>query len=412
MVKRFTYDTIEEHRKKGKPGHDLTDPEVRGLAYQKQGSRVYARLRVMNKGTKKRELHSWEGPLPTMEELLEDAHAKGHTYPGAARCIEADELLERIRAWGRRLRRHAKSGTPASPEPTPTSGTVAELVAKYEATELLKLRPKSINSARTYARRFVLPRLGSRPVASVTRQEIAELHASLAATPYQANRVLSLLSTLFSLAVEWGWRPDNPAKGIKLFHEAAREDWYTPEELAKLIAALEASLTMGSARAIMLALYTGSRPGEVLSATWEQFDLEAGTWSKPASTVKQKRTHHLALNGDAVELLRTMRHDLGDEAKGFVFPSPFVPGKPLKDVGRTWDRVVEAAGVRRLPLYTLRHSVGSVLANAGIDLYTIGKQLGHAQTKTTARYAHLSVGTQRKASDKFSELVKANGKQG
>ena len=49
MVKRFTYDTIEEHRKKGEPGHDLTDPEVRGLAYQKQGSRVYARLPVMTR---------------------------------------------------------------------------------------------------------------------------------------------------------------------------------------------------------------------------------------------------------------------------------------------------------------------------------------------------------------------------
>jgi site-specific recombinase XerD len=62
------------------------------------------------------------------------------------------------------------------------------------------------------------------------------------------------------------------------------------------------------------------------------------------------------------------------------------------------------AGVRRLRFYDLRHSMGSVLANAGIDLYTVGKQLGHAQTKTTARYAHLSA--QRSATDRFSELVK------
>jgi integrase len=49
-----------------------------------------------------------------------------------------------------------------------------------------------------------------------------------------------------------------------------------------------------SARAIILTLLTGARPGEVLSATWDMFDLEAWTWTKPSSHVKQKRIHHLA----------------------------------------------------------------------------------------------------------------------
>jgi len=115
-----------------------------------------------------------------------------------------------------------------------------------------------------------------------------------------------------------------------------------------------------------------------------------------------------AFNEDSVELLRAIRAKA--EGNGYVFPSPFVPGKPLKDVGRTWERVVKVAGVRRLPLYSLRHSVGSVLANAGVDLYTIGKQLGHAQAKTTARYAHLAVETQRQAAARFGELLKSNGK--
>jgi integrase len=139
-----------------------------------------------------------------------------------------------------------------------------------------------------------------------------------------------------------------------------------------------------SARAIILTLLTGARPGEVLSATWDMFDLEAGTWTKPSSHVKLKRIHHLALNEDALELLRTMRNELGGETRGNLFPSSFVPGQHLKDPGRTWERAVEVAGVRRLRFYDLRHSMGSVLANAGIDLYTVGKQLGHAQAKTTA----------------------------
>ena len=62
--------------------------------------------------------------------------------------------------------------------------------------------------------------------------------------------------------------------------------------------------------------------------------------------------------------------------------------------------------MRRLRLYDLRHSVASVLASSGVDLYVIGKQLGHSQAKTSARYAHLSVDAQREAARKFGELVR------
>src|SRR6185503_16314712 len=64
----------------------------------------------------------------------------------------------------------------------------------------------------SYAKRFILPQLGARHVASVTRQDIEELHASLHKTPYQANWVLSQLSVLFGKAVEWEWRGDNPCE--------------------------------------------------------------------------------------------------------------------------------------------------------------------------------------------------------
>jgi integrase len=409
---RFTYVNIEQHRRKGKQGQDLTDPEVPGLYYQRQGDRVYARVKVMNKATKKRELHSWEGPLPTVPELMERVPS-GPNAPTSSALAEGKKLQERIRAWARQKRMEAKGFAPhAAVGPAAAQRTVAELVEKYEATAYPKLRPNTVQQTRSYLRNFVLPTFGTRAVGSIKREEIEELHASLDATPYQANRVLSVLRTIFGKAVEWNWRPDNPAGGIKPFTEHGREDWYTEEELTKLVAALKqlaASDNKGSrvsARAILLALYTGARPTEVLSATWDMFDLEAGTWTKPSSHVKQKRIHHLALNADAVGLLRTLRDE---RTEGFVFPSPFVPGQHLKEVGRTWDRAVKEAGVRRLRLYDLRHSVGSVLANAGVDLYTVGKQLGHAQTKTTARYAHLAVETQRKAADTFSELLKRNG---
>ena len=120
---------------------------------------------------------------------------------------------------------------------------------------------------------------------------------------------------------------------------------------------------------------------------------------------------HLALNGDAVELLRTMRHDLGDEAKGWSSRRPSCRANRSRtwgERGTEWWRLRACGGSRS----TRCAIVSAQCWRTRALIFTIGKQLGHAQTKTTARYAHLSVGTRRKASDEFSELVKANGKQG
>lgn len=53
-------------------------------------------------------------------------------------------------------------------------------------------------------------------------------------TPYRANRVLALLSKMFSLAVVWAYRADNPAKGIERYQEAPRERFLSPMELERL----------------------------------------------------------------------------------------------------------------------------------------------------------------------------------
>ena len=392
MARGSLYERIDQLRKKGKNGQVVTDPKVKGLEYQKQGESLYARLRVMNKATGKRDHHPL-GPVPDALKVGLQAKWEGRTH-----AYIFDKSLEEIRAKARSLRLNAREGIVST---APVKGkTVNELWETYEKIELGRLTEKTAKQSRQYAKRFVLPALGDRPVGKVTKQECAELHAGLAKTPYQANRVLSLMRTVFGKGVEWSWTSANPASGIKPFQEHAKEDWYTSEELGRLISALEANPTTQT-RAILLMLYTGARVGEVLRATWDQFDVDAGRWTKSATGTKQKRIHHVALNDDALGVLRAV-----GPAAGYVFPSPFVPGRPLKDVDRTWDRAVKDAGVRRLRLYDLRHSVASVLASSGVDLYVIGKQLGHSQAKTSARYAHLSVDAQRAAARKFGELVR------
>ncbi len=75
-----------------------------------------------------------------------------------------------------------------------------------------------------------------------------------------------------------------------------------------------------SADAVRLLLLTGARRGEVLGATWDQFDLDAGIWIKPGATTKTRTEHRVPLSAAAVRLLTEM----SERADG-----PYlVPGRP------------------------------------------------------------------------------------
>lgn len=94
--------------------------------------------------------------------------------------------------------------------------TVKELAADYlELHAMPKKRPRSVENDRSMLDRTILPRLGGKKVSAVQLRDIHALHVSMKETPYQANRVLALISKMFSLAVKWGWRSDNPVKGIE-----------------------------------------------------------------------------------------------------------------------------------------------------------------------------------------------------
>ena len=91
------------------------------------------------------------------------------------------------------------------------------------------------------------------------------------------------LSKMFSLAIRWGWRSDNPCKGIERNQESKRQRYLTGAELARLTKALAELRDQGAANAVRLLLLTGARRGELLAAKWADFDLDAGVWTKPAA---------------------------------------------------------------------------------------------------------------------------------
>jgi integrase len=313
-----------------------------------------------------------------------------------------------------RKRRFTKDGKPLNPDdPLSTievdreARTVAELCARYmEEHAQARKRPASVENDRANIVRYVRPDLGHLKVAEVTPAHVDKLHRSMKATPYQANRVLALLSKMFTLAtVRWHYRTDNPCRGVERYHEEKRKRYLTPEELGRLFAVLAAHPCRQSANAIRLCLLTGARSGEVLSATWSQFDVQGGTWTKPSAHTKQKAEHIVPLSGPAVTLLASMTPGAPD---AYLFPAPHSHAAPQDSLKTFWRTVRKRAAIPDVRVHDLRHSFASYLASSGRSLVVIGEMLGHTQPATTARYAHVLDATRRQAADAVGAFLSAH----
>jgi integrase len=154
----------------------------------------------------------------------------------------------------------------------------------------------------------------------------------------------------------------------------------------------------------------------VFTATWDQFDLERGIWTKPSAHTKQKREHRVPLSGAAMALLSEIRTEqrAGDRSQGNVIQlsaaSDYVlPGrdrkKPLNDIKKFWATACREAKIADVRLHDLRHTFASVLASSGESLLIIGQLLGHTQPSTTARYAHLFDNPVREAANRAAAAL-------
>ena len=281
--------------------------------------------------------------------------------------------------------------------------TLADLTKEYLATHACHKRAKSQEEDDLMLNRYILPSLGELSVKHISTHEIQKMHVSLKKTPYRANRILSLLSKMFTLAVSWGWRDDNPVKGIQKYQEEKRERWLNKEELERLWESLEKHPHHLTSYLFKLLILTGSRKGEVMNATWDQFNLEQGVWVKPSHLTKQKRMEHLPLSAKAVNVLRQVEA-LNTTESPYLFPGR-IEGQPIKEVKTFWKTLLKNAKLENVRIHDLRHTHASHLVSSGLSLSIVEKLLGHTQASTTQRYAHLSDGSLREAAELFGTKV-------
>jgi integrase len=316
------------------------------------------------------------------------------------------------------------------------ASTLRELADLFLAEHVeAKRKPATATRYRSLLDRIVLPALGSRKAEQVTPFDLAKLHAKMRDRPFQANRMLEVVSSLYSFAGKRKIMPlgFNPARAIEQYPEKPRERYLSTDELSCLGDAVREAETVGlfyeidetkptakyapkeahrrtkigphAAAAIRLLILTGARLREILHLRWDQADLERGLLLLPDSKTGKKA---IVLNAPALDILahlpRVGVYVIAGQAAGTA------NDKPRADLNRPWRAIVQRAGLTGLRIHDLRHTHASVGAGLGLGLPIIGKLLGHTQPSTTARYAHLDTDPLRRASEHIgSRLAAAMG---
>lgn len=368
-----------------KPNRIYYDTEVKGFGIRitRAGKKAF----VLNYYSKGRERRITIGPYPE--------------WSVTAARMRASELRRSVDAGNDPLEDREKDR--AAP-------TVFQMFERYDRDHVPKLSDMGQRDVRRYFKEWILPRIGSKKVADVTFSDCEAIHRKASErAPTSANRAMAYLRRALNLAITWGWIDRNPIKGLEFNQERKRERYLNADEIDRLLRALDGHPRKDSVDAIKLMLFTGCRRGEALGATWDQFDDDLRIWTKPASTTKQRRLHRVPVSKPVTALLKKRLKARGKKKIAHVFPSR--NGEALKEVRRTWSGVQKTANLQGIRLHDLRHTFASVAVSQGQSLPVIGAMLGHSQTQTTARYAHLCDDPLIQATEQVAKAIKRRPKK-
>jgi integrase len=315
-----------------------------------------------------------------------------------------DHALATLRDRARAIQRLAKTGVDPktherqqdearqAEERRRQKDTVRALAEDYKRSHLSKLRTGDQNWRAL--ERLVLPAWGERPIATITRREIAELTRGIcdAGTGYMANRVHSYIAHLFTWCVEQGVLEESPAALSRrpLKKEKQRERVLTNDE----IRALWRATADGSpfSRLVRFLLATSARYSEAALARADE--LDGALWTIPAARSKNGETHALPLSRLALSLLEATPRAPDALLFSYSGARPIGGRSKLKHaLDQRMQAELETPVAWRL--HDLRRSGATGMQAAGIAPHIISKVLGHKAahgaaivTQVYARYSY------------------------
>jgi len=284
----------------------------------------------------------------------------------------------------------AKALLKMEPEnPQRVSITLAQAIERYLAS---KVRKRTINEDRRQLDLLKAEFGGEAPLVEITASRISEYKAKRLATVQKVgegeaaverrltaaavNRPLALLLHLLRLAHE-EWEAIDNVPRIRLEKEPqGRLRWLTQEEITRLLEACAKSKNKQLRAAVVVALNTGLRRGELMGLTWNRVDLSRGVIR--LELTKSGRRREVPMNDDSYQGLVS----LGPKADGRVFKTRYIQ--------TAYNNAVAAARLDDVNFHTLRHTFASWAVMRGVTLKELQELLGHASLAMTMRYAHLA----------------------
>ena len=279
------------------------------------------------------------------------------------------------------------AGDKSAKKSVPTYRDLAAQHLEYANRHLR--RPENVERI---VRVHLLPRFGRERADAITTQEVVKWLAEKrkgGLAPATVEKLKVTLGRSFQLAIRGGVNGVrfNPVQGIprEKFNNA-KDRFLTSEEAARLMQAAGQSINPQLKSIIGLLLLTGARKRELLDARWEHIDLERKLWFLPMT--KNGSSRYVPLSHAAVEIIEQLPRFDGCP---WLLPNPASKGKtPYTDLKHPFDTARTLAGLPDVTIHSLRHSAASFMVNAGVDLFAVGKVLGHKNLVSSQRYSHLA----------------------
>ena len=313
--------------------------------------------------------------------------------------------------------------------PDPSSSTLAEYLRAW-LDRPLGLSPKTLERYRELAEHQVIPHLGATKLQKLRPEHVQQWHGTLLAGSLSA-RTVGHAHQVLRLMLQCAVKNGTLARNVAAVHappkvEEDEIEILSAEQIADVLAKLEGHTLCPI---VTLALATGMRRGELLGLQWGDIDLDANTLRVERSLeetnaglrLKSPKTksgrRNITLPSETAAMLRAYKIEqmrirlvIGAgklEPDTLVFTD--VHGKPLKPhtISRAWRRVVTAKKLPAVTFHALRHTHASVLINAGVDILTISRRLGHSKASVTLDvYGHLIGGADKAAADAIAGVLK------
>jgi integrase len=301
--------------------------------------------------------------------------------------------------------------------------TVAQAVEHY--LEWFRVHRRAVASTEANIKAHILPKWGDADVADITTKQIKAWHSALATKPARkrarlgvavayrdapsddagkrsrkstANRILTTFKAILNKAYDDELVPSNEVwKRVKPFEDVDEPivRFLKPDEAKRLLNACAPDL-----RALVAAaLHTGARYSELAGAGVSDYSPDnRSLYIRPSKSGKGR---HIPLTDEGNAHFAASATGKTGKALMFTRADGVAWGKnyhvrPLLEACRN-AKIEPATG-----FHELRHTYASLLAQAGADLLTISKLLGHADTRITSRhYAHLCDRTLANAVNRF-----------